>query len=247
MISTVILTKNEEKSLAKCIESVSFSQEIIIIDNGSQDKTISIAQKYATRIIEMPEKFTFSELRNRGLLEAKNNWVIFIDADERVSDELKSEILTITKNRKYAGYYIKRRDHWWGRTLRFGEIRHAYSSGFIRIIQKETGIWSGVVHEVFQTNKKVGLLGGYIEHYPHETLKEFIADINDYSSRRARELYNQEIRVSIIEVLCVPPLKFLYTFFIQWGFLDGTQGFVYSFLMSFHSFLVRSKLYTMKS
>jgi len=247
MISTVILTKNEEKSLAKCIESVSFSQEILIIDNGSQDKTISIAQKYATRIIEMSEKFSYSELRNRGLLEAKNNWVLFIDADERVSDELKNEILMISNNRKYAGYYIKRRDHWWGETLRFGEVRHAYSSGFIRIIQKDAGFWNGVVHEVFQTNKKIGRLDGYLEHYPHPSLKEFISDINEYSSRRAGELFSQGKPSSIVEIISVPLIKFCYTYFIQMGFLDGQPGFVYSFLMSFHSFLVRSKLYMMKS
>jgi len=247
MISTVILTKNEENTLAACIESVSFSSEVLVIDNGSTDQTIEIAKQRGAHVIEMSETGDFSELRKRGLTEAKNNWVLFIDADERVPDELKNEILLKTQNDTYASYYIKRRDHWWGRTLRFGEVRSAYVKGFIRLAQKESGHWSGAVHEVFQTNKKTGTLDGYLEHYPHPSLKKFISDINDYSSRRAGELFSQGKTSSIAEIICVPPIKFFYTYFFQWGFLDGVSGFVYSFLMSFHSFLVRSKLYIMKS
>ncbi len=246
MISTVILTKNEEKTLAACIETVSFSSEVVVIDNGSTDKTVKIAKQRGALVIEMSEKCDFSELRNRGLTVAKSNWVLFIDADERLSGNLKNEILLKIQNNTYASYYIKRRDHWGGRILRFGEVKSAYAKGFIRLVQKESGHWTGAVHEVFRTNKKIGTLDGYLEHYPHPSLKKFISDVNDYSSRRAGELFSQGKTSTISEIICVPPIKFFYTYFIQWGFLDGVSGLVYSFLMSFHSFLVRSKLFIMK-
>ncbi|KKQ36420.1 MAG: Glycosyltransferase involved in cell wall biogenesis [Candidatus Roizmanbacteria bacterium GW2011_GWA2_37_7] len=247
MISTVIIAKNEEKHIAACIQSVSFTDEIIVIDNGSSDKTTDIAQHLSARVIDMSDIQDFSKLRTRGIEEAQNNWILFVDADEILSTELQSSIIKEIQNPKYVIYYLKRRDHWWGRVLRYGEIQSAYSKGFIRFIRRGTGQWSGAVHEVYKTSKKAGHLSGFIDHYPHVTLHEFVDKINIYSSLRAKELHVYGSSSTILEILFMPFLKFVYTYGVCLGFLDGPSGFVYSFLMSFHSFLVRAKLYMMKS
>jgi hypothetical protein len=101
----------------------------------------------------------------------------------------------------------------------------------------------GTVHEVFYTADNVGQLENFINHYPHPTLSEFINDINNYSSIRAEELFTQGVRTNVFQIIFYPLIKFKYNYFILFGFLDGPAGFVYSFMMSFHSFLVRSKLY----
>ncbi|PJC30189.1 hypothetical protein CO051_07025 [Candidatus Roizmanbacteria bacterium CG_4_9_14_0_2_um_filter_39_13] len=247
MISTVIIAKNEEANIASCIKSVLFSDEIVIIDNGSIDDTVSIAKKMKARVVEFPLEKDFSNLRNRGLEEAQFEWILCIDADERVSEILKHSILSELASPRYSSYFLKRRDHFWGSIMKYGEVRNAYVRGYIRLMKKGEGKWSGVVHEIYQDSKPSGFLEGFIEHYPHGSLSEFIRDVNQYSSLRAEELHKKKKTTNMIEICIVPIFKFFYTYILKFGFFDGHAGFVYSFLMSFHSFLVRSKLYMMKS
>ncbi|MEK7523386.1 MAG: hypothetical protein AAB569_07385, partial [Patescibacteria group bacterium] len=112
-----------------------------------------------------------------------------------------------------------------------------------RLVKKNSGTWMGTVHEVFHTANEVGQLNGYLNHYPHPTLKEFINDINYYSSIRAEELFNRQTKTNIFKIIFFPFGKFIYNYFLNFGFLDGPAGFTYAFMMSFHSFLVKSKLY----
>ncbi|MEK7079437.1 MAG: glycosyltransferase family 2 protein [Patescibacteria group bacterium] len=249
-ISAIILTKNEEKNIERAIKSVAFCDEIIIVDDLSSDNTLENAQitndKYQIKskfqILKHESKGDFAAQRNWAMEKAKNERVLFLDADEEVSEELKSEIIKIARNDINA-YYIKRRDFWWGRELKFGETAKTRNKGIIRLVKKGSGKWKGVVHEEFVTDLPVGQLRGFLNHNPHPTLKEFIHDINLYSSIRARELQKQGKKGNILPVLLYPPAKFFLTFFIYLGFLDGAAGFAYAFLMSFHSFLVRAKLF----
>lgn len=246
-ISCVILTKNEEKNIKDCIESVKFCDEIIIIDDNSTDRTVEFAKKLGA--IVYPRKLTdFASQRNFGLKKAKGDRILFIDADERVSERLKKSISAFaTHGMNDEAYYIKRRDFWWGRELKYGETQKVRNQGIIRLVRQNSGKWMGNVHEVFYTAKKIGTLEGFIDHYPHPILKEFIEDINTYSSLRAEELYNKGKSTNILEIMFMPPFKFILNYFIYLGFLDGAPGFAYAFLMSFHSFLVRAKLYQYRS
>ncbi|MEK7070532.1 MAG: glycosyltransferase family 2 protein [Patescibacteria group bacterium] len=242
MISGVILAKNEEKNIAKAITSLSFCDEIVVIDNDSTDRTIEVAKKHKASVLKN-NSTDFSELRNFGLKEARGEWILFLDADELVSEELKTNIVNEIKNQSNLSYYIKRRDHFWGRELKFGEIKKARTKGIIRLVKKDSGNWTGSVHEVFVPHDSSGTLEGYIEHYPHQTYAEFLSEINTYSTLRAKELQKQGTRFSIFQLLFLPPAKFFYTYVLLLGFLDGPAGFAYAFTMSFHSFLVRAKLY----
>lgn len=254
LISAVVLTKNEEKNIIDCIKSLNFCDEIIIIDDYSTDKTLDkirnhkseILNKSRIQIFQRKLNGDFASQRNYGLKQAKGEWILYVDADERVSSDLKKAIncaCTTSQVVQDRAYYIKRRDWWWGRQLKHGEVRKVRSKGIIRFVKKDSGIFMGNVHEVFHTAKHVSNLAGYLEHYPHPKVRDFIDDINEYSSIRAQELYNQGKTANFLQITLLPFGKFILNYFFYLGFLDGPAGFAYAFFMSFHSFLVRAKLY----
>ena len=243
MISAVVLTRNSGKTLDRALASVKFCDEILIIDDASTDNSLEVVKKYTNHVIHRPLSGDFANQRNFGMREARHEWLLFVDADEVVSDELGEEIKdNITKN-DFSAYYIKRRDHWWGRELHHGEVVEAYRTGFIRLMKKNSGKWVGEVHEEFQTDKPVGYLSSYLDHHPHPTVAEFTEEVNRYSTLRSRELLKNGYKPSIIEIIFVPFGKFIFTYFLKLGFADGAAGFAYSFFMSFHSFLTRAKAY----
>lgn len=245
MLTAVILTKNEEVHLSACIDSLSFCDNIIVLDDHSTDRTMEIAREKQARVIPVSQTAsTFSEKRNSVFTHMETGWILFIDADERISPELAQEIQKVVNTQsEVEGYSIRRRDHFWGKILSHGELKKAYNSGFIRLVKKGKGEWVGNVHEALVAHGPVQTLSGFIDHYPHPTITEFLQSINTYSTLRARELHKSHKKASMGEILVYPFAKFVYTYCILAGLLDGAAGFVYSFMMSFHSFLVRSKLY----
>jgi glycosyltransferase involved in cell wall biosynthesis len=244
-ITAIILTKNEENSIERCMKSVEFCSEIVVIDDYSTDKTVELAKQYTKNVVQRHLNNDFTAQRNFGLSLAKSEWILFVDADEAVSAKLMHEILmavhggTLTKK----AYFIPRRDYWWGKEIKYGEVLEARKKGFIRFVKKNSGQWMGKVHERFAINAVVGSFKHYLNHYPHPTIKEFLSEVNHYSTIRAQELKSMGVKPSITHILLYPLGKFLWTYFLRLGFLDGSAGFAYSFFMSFHSFLVRSKLY----
>lgn len=246
-ISAVILAKNEEATISDAIASASFCNEVLVVDDGSTDQTADLSAQAGAKVNPYPVGRDFSKARRYAQERAAGDYVLFLDADERISSQLKRELEVFMKAKEkensFNAYYIKRRDFWWGRELRFGETLAARTRGIIRLVRKNTGKWTGLVHEEFMPDGTVGSFGSFIDHYPHPTLKEFITHVNVYSSMRARQLYGQKKKTNIFEICLFPFAKFLLTYVLFLGFLDGAPGFAYSFLMSFHSFLVRSKLY----
>lgn len=244
-LTAIILAKNEEEKIARAVESVSFCKHVIVADDSSTDHTVPNAQDRHAEILRLPETDDFSQKRSYVLEKSPTDWVLFIDADEVVTAELADEIRDELKKNKsgITAYNLKRRDFWWGRELRYGETLKARTNGICRLINRNNGKWNGSVHEVWVTEGKTGSLRNYLNHYPHPSLKEFVTDINTYSTRRARELHDQGHRFRAFELWCLPLFKFVLTYVVYLGFLDGAAGFGYSFLMSFHSFLVRAKLY----
>lgn len=243
-LSIVILTKNEEKKIEEAIKSAQFADEILLIDDYSTDKTLEIAQKYKVNFVQRRLNNNFSQQRNFALNQAKGDWIFFLDADEVITSELKVEIKTIlSKNSSFCAYYIKRRNIFWGRILKHGELTLYYKRGKIRLVKRNSGIWKYSVHEIFSVKGPTKRLDNYINHYSHEGIKDFLKKINLYSSIRARELQRQGKKSNIFQILFYPIVKFKMNYIIKLGFLDGVPGFIYSFMMSFHSFLVRAKLY----
>lgn len=245
MISAVILTKNEEQNIKKCIESIKWCDEIIVVDDNSSDKTIEIARKYKVKIYSHVLNDDFSSQRNFGLSKAKNEWVLFVDSDEIVSDALSYEIsnamqLKDQNLRGFNGFYIKRSDFMWGKQLRYGETGNIK---LLRLGRKDSGLWEGMTHEKWMVKGSVGRLINPLWHFPHKRIKEFLVEINFYTDIRAKELRSKNTKVFFWSILLYPLGKFLINYVIKRGFMDGVQGLVFAIIMSFHSFLVRSKLW----
>lgn len=244
-ISAIILTKNEETKIKKAITSLSFCDEVVVVDDVSSDKTVEIAKQAGAVVYSHDKKNTFGGQRNWGMEKAKNDWVLFVDADEEVSSDLKSEIMGLKLNDGTASYTILRRDIFWGHEMKFGETKKARNKGIVRLVKKGSGVWVGLVHEGFISSVPVKKLKGFLNHYSHDSISSFVKDVNHYSTLRAEELFKEGKTISAAELLFVPFGKFVYTYFLLGGFLDGPAGFVYSFVMAFHSFLVRAKLHTL--
>lgn len=250
-LTAVILTRNEQETITTAISSVAFCDEILVIDDGSTDETIDRARASGAQVIEHELNGDFAQQRTFGMQQARNYWVLFLDADEEVSpalaEEIQSHIGTSTaedSSQSNHAFRIPRVDLWCNRTLRHGELATAARSGFVRLIDRRgSGLWQGSVHETYRTDGPVGQLTQHLVHRPHQTVAAFLASVNHYSTLRAQELYSQHHRFTLFEALAFPLGKFLATYVWQMGFRDGTPGFIYSFMMSFHSFLVRAKLF----
>jgi glycosyltransferase involved in cell wall biosynthesis len=249
MISAVILTKNEEKNIERCLKSIKWCNEIIIIDDGSLDRTVEIAKKYKSTIYFRKLGNDFSSQRNFGLSKAKNEWIMFVDADEVVSDALAYEISNVIliadqDVNGYHGFYIKRTDFLWGKLLMYGETGKIK---FLRLAKRNSGEWEGMAHEEWKIKGKIGELKNSLMHFPHQTFEEFLREINLYTSIRARELKSKNVKSNFLSILFFPIMKFIFNYFIKAGFMDGIRGLIFAITMSFHSFLVRGKLFLIKN
>lgn len=241
MISAVVLTKNEEKNLPYCLESLKWCGEIIVIDDYSEDKTVQIAEKFGAKVYKHKLKDNFAVQRNFGLDKALGEWVLFVDADEVVTPALRGEITQLlSKSVTQKGLYIKRRDIIWGKELKYGETGNAR---LLRLAKKGAGDWKRAVHEIWNVTGSTGELESPLIHYPHQTIKEFIQDIDRYSTLHAQELAKEGKRSNIFKIMLWPKFKFWQNYLFRLGFLDGGPGFVVTMMMCFHSYLAWSKLW----
>lgn len=244
-LSVIILTKNEEKNILDCIETIEEVGEIIIIDDYSTDRTLDVIRGLANdkiRIFQHRLDGDFSSQRNFGLSKVKNEWVLFLDADERVSNGLKKEISE--KSFAFDGIYIKRTDIMWGRKLTHGETGNIK---LLRLGKKGSGKWKGKVHEIWDIKGNVDTFDNALIHYPHPHISDFLYEVNFYSTLRAKELFDKNTKVNVWQMIFFPKAKFFVNYFGKLGFADGLPGFVFAMMMSLHSFLVRAKLWMLTS
>ena len=239
MLSAVVLTKNEQDNIAKCLESLEFCDETITIDDFSTDKTVEFSKKYKAKIIQHALNNNFSAQRNFALSQIKSGWILFVDADEVISPELASEIKTAITRADHVGFYLPREDILWGHRLHHGDTR----TSLLRLARRGAGEWRGRVHETWVVSGRTGTLASALDHYPHPTITDFLNHINYYSTLRARELRDQGQKPALFPVLFYPPAKFLWLWLGKLGFLDGTPGFISAMIMAFYTFLTRGKLY----
>lgn len=241
MITAIILTKNEEKNISDCIKSLSWCDEILVVDDNSEDKTQDIAKSLKAVIYEHALS-NFSDQRNFALEKAKSEWALFIDADERISPALCFEIMQHINDptEHIAGFYMRRKDILWGKELNHGE---SSTIKLLRLAKKNSGKWSGDVHEKWDIAGNTNTLINPLYHYPHQSVGEFLSEINYYTDLRALELFKQQTRTGWVSIIIYPKVKFILNYVLRLGFLDGIPGLVNALMMSFHSFLVRGKLW----
>ena len=241
-LSAVVLTRNEEDNIKECIDCLDFCDEVVIIDDNSSDKTVILAEKLGAKIYSRKLGTNFAAQRNFGLNKAQGKWVMFVDADERVTENLRNEIIQIINDPlvNYLGFYIKRADYMWGRKLTYGETANVK---LLRLARRKAGKWTRRVHEVWEVRGRTHDLINPLKHYPHPTLADFLVSVNNMSSLHAKANLEEGKRSSLTKIIILPIGKFILNYIFKMGFLDGIQGFIVALVMSFHSYLAWSKLW----
>jgi glycosyltransferase involved in cell wall biosynthesis len=225
-ITAIIPTLNEEIHIEEAINSVCFADEIIVIDSFSTDKTIELAKKYDVKIIQRVFD-DFSSQKNFAIDQATHEWIYILDADERVSDLLKKELLTAIKNPKnVVGFYVKRSTFFAGKQIKYGGIQN---DKVIRLFLKEYCKYDGsLVHEKIEFRGKVEILKQHLEHYTYRDYNHYTHKLNKYSTLKAQELFNKEKKVNLFHLTFKPAARFIKHFFIKQGFLDGYAGLIFA-------------------
>ena len=225
MLSVIIITKNEASHIGRCLESVSWADEIIVLDSGSQDDTVSICRQYTDKVYETDWP-GFGVQKQRALNKATGDWVLSIDADEIVTAELRAEIEQALQQNKFHGYEIPRLSSYCGRQMRHGGWWPDY---VLRLFRRSAGHFSdAVVHEKIIVEGKVGRLISPFLHDTAVNLEEILRKMNSYSSLGAQMLYEKGVRSSISKAFFKGLWTFIRTYWIKAAFLDGHQGLMLS-------------------
>lgn len=237
-ISVVVVTFNEEKNIKNCLDSLKFCSEIIVVDSGSTDATLHIAKKYRARIF-FKEFSDFSSIKNFGIMKAKNQWILSVDADEVISDELQRQIKKATEN-DYDGYYIRRVNYFLGKPIKHSGWGNDFQ---LRLFKKDKGFFSGDVHESIKINGKTGYINEPILHYSYADSKSYFEKMNRYTS-----IQSQKTKPFLfLRLIFSPFFKFVKMFFMKLGFLDGFHGFILAVYSSFSEFVKISKMIEYKN
>lgn len=248
-ISSVIITHNEEQNIARCIESVKdISDEIVLIDSFSDDRTVAIAQEYGARIL-YNEFRDFGDQKAFAIAHARNDYVLSIDADEVLSPELQASILKEKESPGFEAYNVNILANYCGKW-----IRHCgwYPQPKLRFFNKnKCRINSNKVHESIVVNDrkvKIGFLDGNILHYSYKTISDHTKKIELYSELAARNAIDKGERIWLIKIFLGPTWKFIYNFILRGGFLDGYLGYVICKNIAYAGFIkyVKIKLYSQK-
>lgn len=248
-LSVIIITKNEEEMIKDCLESVrQLADEIIIVDSGSKDKTLEIAKKYTDRIFTY-KNGSFSDWRNFGLKKAKGDWVLYIDADERVTTELKEEIKNVVQNPKpktqNPAYAIPRRNFYLGKEVRFGGAWPDYVKRLFK--RDKLAEWKGKLHEEPVFEGKLGHLKEPMIHITHRDLSSMIEKTRQWSKIEAELLYQaKHPPVTWWRILRVMLTEFWERGIKKQGWRDGTVGWIEIIFQMFSRFITYARLWEMQ-
>lgn len=249
-LSVVISAYNEEHTLARCLASVAFADEIIVVDNTSTDATAAIAKKFTKQIFTKPNQLMLNTNKNFGFTKATGDWILNLDADEEVTPALQKEIEQILKTNDGTdaampnGYWLKRRNFSFGKWIQHGLW---WPDKQIRLFRREKGKFPCVhIHEYIKVEGMVGELVEPYNHYNYESVHQYLTKIDRASSSEAISLTEMNYTVRWYDALRFPISDFLKIYFAQQGYLDGLHGLVLSLFQAFYSFCVFAKKWEMQ-
>jgi glycosyltransferase involved in cell wall biosynthesis len=238
-LSVVIITLNAGSQLAPCLESARFADEVVVVDSGSADHTVEIAQGSGARVV-VHAWLGFGKQKNFAVAAATHDWVLCLDADERVSPGLAESIALTIRAPVHNAYAMARRNRFLGRWLRHGE---GYPDWNVRLFDRRHARWSeDPVHEKVVTEGTVGKLAGDLLHESAPSLDSYLAKQNRYTTLQADALYAAGRRASVAQLWLSPLLRFLKFYVLRAGFLDGAAGLMHIAIGCFASFSKHAKL-----
>lgn len=238
-ISATIITRNEERNLPRAIESLRCCDEILVVDSGSTDRTVEIAERFGARVLEANWR-GYAGQKNYASDQALHDWVLSIDADEALSEDLEGEIWALKKRGPaYDAYTLPRMAQYLGKW-----ILHSgwYPDRKIRLFDRRKARWVGdYVHESVFSEGRVGALEGNLLHYTCQSLSEHMRTMNGYTTLAAEELAARRQRVTYRDLLFKPPWTFFKTYALQQGFRDGVEGLAIAYMAALYTFLKYAK------
>jgi glycosyltransferase involved in cell wall biosynthesis len=238
-VSVVIVTKNEERNIRDALESVRDFEDIVVLDAFSTDSTPAICREYGCRFYQQ-EWMGYAKQKQAAIDLAERPWVLILDADERVTRELKGEISERLSEGTARGYYLPRKSYFLGRW-----IRHSgwWPDHVLRLFRKDTAhIEPREVHEKVVVDGPVEYLKGPLEHYTYRTISDYVRKMENYSSLSAAELGDRK-DATLASLVINPLAVFIKMFFLRQGFRDGMHGFILAGLYSFYTFLKYAKIW----
>jgi len=238
-ISATLITCNEERRIARAIESLRCCDEIVVVDSGSTDRTVEIAQQLNARVIESPWPGDAKQ-KNLAAAQAANDWILSLDADEALSEALEAEIWQLRKKGpEFDAYTMPRMAQYVGRW-----ILHSgwYPDRKIRLYDRRKANWVGeFVHESVEFHGAVGHLKSNILHYTYDSISEHVRTLDSYTTLAAQEIVSRHERVGWRSLLFEPAWTFLHTYVVQRGFLDGPEGLMIAYMAALYTFLKYAK------
>ena len=239
-LSVTIITLNEEKNIERCLKSVAWADEIVVVDSGSSDDTINICQRFGCKIIQTTW-LGYGPTKKQAVESATNDWILSIDADEEVTDELRVKIRTILENPHSQGYRIKRKSFYLGQVVQHCGWDRDYP---LRLFNRRYGNFNDKqIHESVEITGQISQIEEPLLHYTYPTLSSHILRLDKYSELGAAAAFQKGKTVSIIGAVMRGLLKFIKMYFLQLGFLDGKIGFVLAYNSAFGVYLKYIKLW----
>jgi (heptosyl)LPS beta-1,4-glucosyltransferase len=244
-LTVTVITRNEAANIAGALESVTWADEIVVVDSRSSDETVEIARRYATRV-ETRDWEGYSAQRNFAAEVASNDWILALDADERVPPALAAEIQQIMRDGPTAhGYRMPRVSYYLGRWIKGTDWYPDYQ---MRLYDRRFGRFNArKVHESVELLEgKPGTLRSDLQHHPYRDISDHVTSIDHYTTLAAEEWFAAGRRTNPLDVVLHPPAAFLRNYVIRRGFRDGTAGFLISVLNSYYVFLKILKLWELQ-
>ena len=234
-VSVIVIALNQEDHIVPCLETVRWADDIVLVDSGSQDRTLELARDFTNRIftINWPG---FGAAKNYALDQARGDWVFSLDTDERVSDALREEILAALRtDGKFAGYKVPRKNYFGGRWIkRLGW----YPDYTLRLFRRDNGRFrERAVHEEVLVNGPVGFLHHPLDHYSYASVSDYLARQDRYARLAAQEMVREGRRPRVGELFWRPLSHFFKLYVLRLGFLEGRLGYTLALLSSLYNFL----------
>jgi glycosyltransferase involved in cell wall biosynthesis len=243
-LSVTVITRDEGADLAGALESVSWADEIVVVDAGSVDQTVAIARRYTGRIL-IREWTGYVDQKNYAATEAAHDWILSLDADERVTPALATEIQQLlTVEPPQRAFRIPRVTWHLGMWVRSTDW---YPDFQTRLYDRRAARWTGRrVHEAVTTDGPVGRLSNELQHYAYRDIADHLETIDRYTTLAAQQMHESGRRAGPLDIVVHPPLAFLRNYLVHGGFRDGIPGFIISAMNSYYVFLKFSKLWELQ-
>jgi glycosyltransferase involved in cell wall biosynthesis len=243
-ISATIITFNEERNLPRAIESLRCADEVVVVDSGSTDRTVEIAEKLGARVVESPWP-GYAKQKNVAAAAAAHDWILSLDADESLSEALEGEIWRVKKNGpQFDAYTMPRMAQYLGRW-----IRHSgwYPDRKVRLYNRRKATWTGeFVHETVKVEGTLGHLESNLLHFTCESLSEHLKTMDRYTTLAAEQLLASGERVTWGRLIFEPPWSFFRTYVVKLGFLDGLEGLAIANMAALYNFVKYAKAHFMR-